>query len=63
MRRWRGTFLIFLLSGGIAPPILAEHLPVRLYTVADGLPSGRINTLYADSLLTLVGTEGTCDSG
>jgi signal transduction histidine kinase/ligand-binding sensor domain-containing protein len=34
------------LFGGSA---LAEHLPVKLYTIADGLPSNSISRIYRDS--------------
>jgi ligand-binding sensor domain-containing protein/signal transduction histidine kinase len=50
MGRWTGLSLVFLLSAGAASPALAERLPVRRFTVADGLPSDRINAFLADSV-------------
>ena len=49
MGRCARTFLVLLLFSGAASPVLAGRLPVRRFTVADGLPSDRINCLLADT--------------
>ena len=39
---------LFLAVGVVAGPAGAERLPIRTYTVADGLPNDRINRIVRD---------------
>ena len=49
----RSTALVSIaaiaLAPALAPPALAERLPIRVYTTADGLASDEVQAVFADS--------------
>ncbi len=60
-RSWRRRLLAGLLFLPTAePPALAERLPVRAYTIEDGLPADQVTDMLGDSrgFLWLVTTQG-----
>src|SRR5690349_3330771 len=49
-RSWVQTWIPALLAGALVlSPARAERLPVRVYTVDDGLAGDEINTILQDS--------------